>query len=49
MGDRLLEGEYNEHESHAGFLEALNAWRNTSKPGETPTQQKDKKVNMNDV
>ena len=32
----LKDGEYDEGESHAGFLEALNAWRNC-KPDEKST------------
>jgi hypothetical protein len=28
----LKEGAYNEDESHNGFLEALNAWRDAGKP-----------------
>lgn len=42
----LLEGQYSEAESHNGFLEALNAWRNSGKPAETPTE---KKVTKGDV
>lgn len=46
--DNLLDGQYNEAESHAGFLEALNAWR--SKPKEAPTpKKKDGKVDIKDV
>jgi hypothetical protein len=37
MGGSLKEGAYDEAESHNGFMEALNAWRNAGKPpGETP-------------
>ena len=32
--EKLAEGVYNEAESHNGFLEALNAWRNAGKPKE---------------
>lgn len=28
----LKEGQYDEQESHEGFLEALNAWRKAGKP-----------------
>lgn len=30
----LLEGQYNETDSHKQFLEALSAWRNSGKPQE---------------
>jgi hypothetical protein len=30
--DRLIEGKYDEGESHNSFLEALNAWRGAGKP-----------------
>jgi hypothetical protein len=44
----LKEGAYNEEESHNGFLEALNAWRNAGKPeGETP--KPDKKIKDKDI
>lgn len=46
----LLDGQYNEAESHAGFLEALNAWRVQGKPKDTPTPKKtDGKVDIKDV
>ena len=33
----LADGEYDESESHNGFLDALNAWRNEGKPKEEQT------------
>lgn len=42
----LLEGQYSEADSHNGFLEALNAWRNT---GKTEEKQTGKKVTKGDV
>lgn len=32
---RLTEGEFNEAESHASFMEALNEWRSSAGPGQT--------------
>lgn len=48
----LLDGNYDEGQSHQGFLEALNAWRNVGKdekPKETPTKSNGKVVNEKDV
>ena len=39
----LKEGQYNESESHEGFLEALNAWRNAGKKSEEPAFAKSSK------
>jgi hypothetical protein len=48
----LLEGQYDEGESHTGFLEALNAWRGVAKPdGDTKKSvdtKGEKKVRFND-
>lgn len=46
--DTLLSGDYNEADSHAGFLEALNAWRKVGKE-ETPKKTKDGKLSTSDV
>lgn len=51
----LKEGAYDEHESHKGFLEALNAWRNAGKAqdgkGDEPASasRSEKKVKFRDV
>jgi len=46
----LKEGSYNEAESHEGFLEALNAWRNAGKKNDEPGSAKStKKVKFTDV
>ena len=49
--NKLIDGAYDEGESHAGFLEALNAWRKCGKPAETPKKSvnKDGKVDIKDV
>ena len=44
----LMDGEYDEGESHNGFLEALQAWRNSGKSKEEQQKEK-KKVTQNDV
>jgi len=48
MPATLKEGAYNEEESHNGFLEALNAWRNAGKTPEEITKP-DKKVKPKDI
>ena len=46
----LKEGSYSEAESHQGFLEALNAWRNAGKKSDEPASAKSsKKVKFQDV
>jgi hypothetical protein len=46
----MAAGDYDEAQSHAGFLEALNAWRKIGKPEEeTPKKPKDGKVDQKDV
>ena len=48
----LKDGAYDEAESHEGFLNALNAWREAGKPKDeksTPSTNKQKKVKFNDV
>lgn len=46
----LKEGAYDEAESHEGFLEALNAWRNAGKKNDEPGSAKStKKVKFSDV
>lgn len=46
----LKDGAYNEAESHQGFLEALNAWRNAGKKNDEPSSAKSsKKVKFQDV
>ena len=46
----LKEGQYNEAESHQGFLEALNAWRDAGKKNDEPSSAKSsKKVKFQDV
>ena len=50
--EKLAEGAYNEAESHNGFLEALNAWRNAGKPKEEQQSiqsTKKGKVELTDV
>ncbi len=44
--NNLLDGAYNEEESHQGFLEALNAWR--GKPEEPEKKSQEKKVRFQD-
>ena len=43
-GKSLLDGQFDEGESHQGFLEALNAWRGTGKKTETGAADKAKGV-----
>lgn len=38
----LLEGNYDEGESHNAFLDALNAWRGGGKVGDDPKKSVDK-------
>lgn len=48
----LSEGAYSEAESHEGFLNALNAWRDAGKPDEekkTPSSNKSKKVKFSEI
>ena len=48
----MKDGVYDEGESHEGFLNALNAWRDagkTDKEKSTPSTNKSKKVKFNDV
>ena len=40
----LLEGKYDEGESHQQFLEALNAWRNAGKADDKNQMDKSEKV-----
>lgn len=48
--DALKDGQYNEAESHQGFLEALNAWREAGKNKDEPASAKSsKKVKFQDV
>jgi len=43
--NNLMEGTYNEAESHQQFLEALQAWRSA---GTQPEEKKEKKVRFNE-
>lgn len=47
----LKDGVYDEAESHEGFMNALNAWRNAGKTDQekTPGTNKSKKVKFNEV
>lgn len=40
--DSLLQGAYDEANSHNQFLEALNAWRNAGKPDDLKANAADK-------
>lgn len=44
----MADGTFDEDESHNGFLEALNAWRNKGKPVEEQTKI-EKKVKFGDI
>jgi hypothetical protein len=46
--EQLKDGQYNEEESHAGFMDALKAWRTAGKP-EEEKKKDDKKIKMRDV
>jgi len=51
VGSGLIEGAYNEEQSHQSFLQALNAWRkgdNKEEEKATPAK-KDKKVALADI
>lgn len=48
--EELKDGQYDEAESHKGFLEALNAWRGVAKKDDEPASTKsNKKVKFQEV